>query len=319
MRKLWVLLLLLPALTFSQDFAKVGTVGAQFLKIGVGARAAAMGGAFEGVANDVTAIFWNPAGLVNVEKTSVFISHTTWLADIGFESIAVAKNFEDIGIFGFHVAYLSSGDIERTTVTNPDGGIGNFSTESWYAGLSYATRLTDKFSFGANVKFIRERLDDQSSNAWATDLGAQYHTGFKSLRLAMSIRNFGPEIQLSGDYYDLDNGSPLDEPTEYLPYHFPMTFKLGTAMELVDVENYKVTAAVDVEHPNDNVERICAGAEGVFMKIIALRGGYTFRHDTQGPAFGAGFFWQDQMVIDYSYTDYGVLDWVHRFDFIFNL
>ena len=319
MRKLWVLLLLLPALAFSQDFAKVGTVGAQFLKIGVGARAAGMGGAFEGVANDVTSIFWNPSGLVNVENTSVFISHTQWLADIGFESFAAAKKFDGIGVLGFSVAYLSSGEIERTTVENPDGGIGNFSTESWYAGLSYATKLTNKFAFGANVKFIRERLDDQNSNAWATDLGVQYFTGFRSLRLAMSIRNFGPEIQLSGDYYDLDNGSPLAEPTDYLAYHFPMTFKLGAAMELVDVEEYMVTAAVDVEHPNDNVERICAGAEAVVWKLIAFRGGYTFRHDTQGPAFGAGFFWQDQMVIDYSFTDYGVLDWVHRFDFIFNL
>ena len=220
MRKLWVLLLLLPALAFSQDFAKVGTVGAQFLKIGIGARGAAMGGAYEGVTNDVTSMFWNPSGLVYVENISVFVSHTTWLADMGMEALAVAKKIDGFGVVGLNIGYLGSGDIERTTVENPDGGIGNFSTEHWFAGVTVARHLTDKFAVGGNIKFIRERLDDQSSNSWATDLGAHYYTGFKSLRLAMCVRNFGPEIQLSGDYHDLDNGRPLDNPSEYLPYHF---------------------------------------------------------------------------------------------------
>ncbi len=318
MRKLWVLLLLLPVLAFGQDFAKVGTVGAQFLKIGVGARAAGMAGAFEGVSDDITAIFWNPSGLAKLENLSVFLSHTSYLADIGCEALAVAKNFEDIGVFGFSLFYLGSGDIERTTVQNPDGGIGSFSTEHWYAGLTYARRLTDKFSFGANVKFVRERLDFETSTAWATDLGVQYFTGFKSLRVAMSIRNFGPEIQLSGEYYDLDNGVPLSKPSEYLPYHFPMTFRLGAAMELYEAGPNRLTAALDVEHPNDNLERIRVGMEAVFMDIIALRGGYSFRHDTENLGLGAGFLWEN-FALDYSYTDFGVLDWVHRFDFIFNL
>jgi len=318
MRKLWVLILFLPLLAYGQDFAKVGTVGAQFLKISVGARGAGMGGAYESVANDVTAMFYNPSGLVYVENMSAFLSHTAWLADMGFEALALAKKIPNFGVVGFGIGYLGSGDIERTTVESPDGGIGNFSTEHWFASVSLARRLTDKFSVGGNVKFIRERLDDENSNAWATDLGVTYLTGFKSLRMAMSVRNFGPEIQLSGEYCDLDNGQPLANPSEYLPYHFPMTFKLGAAMELAENEDYRLTGAVDVEHPNDNLERLRVGLEGAVWKKFMLRSGYAFNHDTESLAFGAGFL-LNNMSVDYSYTDYGILDWVHRFDFIFNL
>jgi len=318
MRKLWVLILLLPSLAFSQEFAKSGTVGAQFLKIGIGARGAALGGAYEAVSNDITAVFWNPSGLVNVEGTSVYLSHIEWLAEIGYEALAVSHEFPGIGTFGISIAYMSSGDIERTTVENPDGGIGTFSTEEMLAGITYARKLTDKFSFGATAKFVREKLDDQTSNAWATDLGVMYYTGFHSLRLGMSVRNFGPEIQLSGNYLDYDNGVLQDDPTDYLAYHFPMTFKLGLAMEVMDKEESRITLAADVVHPNDNIERINAGCEAFMWKMLALRGGYTFRHDTAGPAFGAGFYWQ-KLNVNYSYTDYGLLDWVHRFDFTFNL
>ena len=318
MKKLWVLILLLPVAAFGTEFAKVGTVGAQFLKIGIGARGAAMGGAYEAISNDVTAVFWNPSGLVNVKGTSVFISHIEWLADIGYEAIAVARDFPGIGVFGLSVAYMNSGDIERTTVDNPDGGIGTFDVVDMVAGLSYARKLTDKFAFGISAKLVHEKLEEQTSSAWATDMGVMYFTGFHSLRLGMSIRNFGQEIKYSGSYFDLDNGVPQDDPTDYLAYHFPMTFKLGLAMEVLDDGDNRVTLAADVVHPNDNVERINAGAEAFMWKALALRGGYTFRHDTAGPAFGAGFVWQ-KMNVNYSYTDYGLLDWVHRFDFIFNL
>jgi hypothetical protein len=317
MRKLWIILLLIPALVFGQEFAKVGTVGTKFLNIGIGARGAGMGGAFEAVSNDVTSIFHNPAGITNVENYSVFLSHIDWVADSGYDAVAVVKKYPRIGAFGFSLAYMNSGDIERTTVENPDGGIGYFSTDHMFAGLTYARDLSDKFAFGANIKYIHERLDDQASNAWATDFGVRYLTGFHTIRMAMSIRNFGPEIRFPGTYVDLNNGEPSDI-REYLPYHFPMTFKLGLAMELLQDKESRVTLAGDIEHPNDNLERVNMGVEAVYKKMLALRSGYTFKHDTAGLAFGAGFIWQ-KMSIDYSYTDYGLLDWVHRFDFIFNI
>lgn len=318
MRKLCVLLLLIPVAVYGGEIAKVGTVGSQFLKIGIGARGSAMGGAFDAVSDDISAVFWNPSGLVNVSGTSVFLSHIEWLADISYEALAIAKDFGNVGVIGLHIGYLNSGDIQETTLESPGGTGDTYFVDDLLVGITYARRLTDKFAFGANLKFIQERLDDLTSTAWATDLGVTYYTGFKSLRMGMSIRNFGPEIQLSGNYYDYDNGNLLSDPDEYLPYHFPMTFKLGVAMELLDTEDNRVTFAVDLVHPNDNLERFNVGAEAFMWKSIAFRGGYTFLHDSAGPAFGAGFVWQ-KLTLDYSYTDYGILDWVHRFDFIFNL
>ncbi|MBC8205223.1 MAG: PorV/PorQ family protein, partial [FCB group bacterium] len=272
----------------------------------------------DAVSDDITAIFWNPAGLVYMSETSVYLSHISWLAEIEYEAVGIARTFKDIGSFGFSVSYLNSGDIEETTFDEPEGTGDYFTCSDMMLGLTYARRLTDKFSFGFNLKYIREQLDDLVSTAWSTDFGVLYYTDFKSLRLGMSIRNFGPEIRLSGDYYDYDNGTQLSDPSDYLAYHFPMTFKLGAAMELVETEENRVTIAADLVHPNDNLERINTGIEAVLWKTFALRGGYTFRHDTAGPAAGAGFLWKG-MTINYSYSDYGILDWVQRFDFVFNL
>ncbi|MCJ7813542.1 UPF0164 family protein, partial [bacterium] len=96
--------LLIPLLLFGQEFSKTGTAGAQFLKIGVGARGIAMSDAYGAVCNDVSSIFWNPAGLTQISNTSIMIAHTEWLADINYEAVAVAKTVRNIGTIGLSVA-----------------------------------------------------------------------------------------------------------------------------------------------------------------------------------------------------------------------
>jgi long-subunit fatty acid transport protein len=79
----------LPALAgAAQEFEKVGTIGGQFLKIGIGARATAMGSAFVSVADDASAIYWNPAGVARVSKNVATINHAAWLADTSFTQAA---------------------------------------------------------------------------------------------------------------------------------------------------------------------------------------------------------------------------------------
>jgi hypothetical protein len=154
------------------------------------------------------------------------------------------------------------------------------------------------------------------ANAWAVDLGTRYDTGWNTLRLTMAVRNFGPEIQLDGQYYDFNNGERLDEPTEYLPYHFPMMFKVGVAADPYLTETQRVTVAAEVEHPNDNLERLNVGAEYALMESYFLRGGWTLNHDTLGPAAGAGARWKG-FGIDYAWGHYSILESVHRFSISF--
>ena len=95
------LILIFCGTVFSQEFAKVGTAGAQFLKIGVDARAVAMSEAYSAICNDASAIFWNPSGLAFIENTSAIVSHAEWLADINFNAAAIAKTFS-FGIQPLH-------------------------------------------------------------------------------------------------------------------------------------------------------------------------------------------------------------------------
>ena len=357
MKKVFILIIsltLLVAASYSQEFAKVGTAGAQFLKIGVGSRGIAMGEAYDAVCNDASSVFWNPAGLAFVKGQSVMVGHANWIADIKYDAGAYAYNLGAVGVVGLSFAYLNSGDIEETTVEMQEGTGNYFNTANVMFGASFARMLTDRFSLGGNIKYVEEKLADEKATAWGVDLGILYYTGFKSLRLGMSIRNFGPELQFSGTYNDYDNGgwvmdasTNLPEEKEYLPYHMPMTFKISLAYDLLEQENQFLTLAADLAHPNDNVEKLNLGAEYKVMNMLALRVGYTgligvmkreddevenadtdnevtykIQNYTQNLGAGVGLIMNlkgfGQFNLDYAYTDFGVLDWAHRISATFN-
>lgn len=347
-RGIVVIIFLFSNAGWSQEFAKVGTAGAQFLKIGVGARGAAMGEAYDATCNDASSIFWNPAGLAFVKNNSALFSHANWLAGIRHEAGAFAHSLGSLGVVGVSFIHLNSGDIEETTVEMQEGTGEYFTASNLMLGASFARMLTDRFSIGGNIKYIEESLADEKATAWGVDIGLLYYTGFKSLRLGMSIRNFGPELQFSGTFKDYDNGTwVVDTATgkpqqkAYLPYHLPMTFKISLAYDLVEKQNTFLTLAADLAHPNDNVEKLNIGAELKLMRVLALRAGYTGligimnREDsetenldepnevtytvnnyTQNLGAGIGLMLKmpsmGEFNFDYSYTDFGVLDWVHR-------
>ncbi len=346
--------LLVGSASYGQEFAKVGTAGAQFLKIGVGSRGVAMGEAYDAVVNDASAIFWNPAGMASVQRNSAVFSHANWIADIKYDAAAIAHNIPRIGVVGLSFAYLTSGDMMETTVEMQQGTGRYFAATNMMIGASFARMLTDRFSIGGNVKYVEEKLADEKANAWGIDIGTVYWTGFKSLRLGMSIRNFGPELQFAGTFQDYDNGNWVVDATtgepeqkKYLPYHMPMTFKVSLAYDLMERENTLLTLATDLAHPNDNVERLNVGAEMKLMKVLALRVGFTglmgimkredketegidtasevtysIHNYTQNFSAGVGLNMDlkglGSYQFDYAYSDFGVLDWAHRMSLTVN-
>ena len=105
--------------SFSKDDA--GTSTAQFLKLGAGARASAMGDAFVGISDDATAVYWNPAGLNQIENKSVSLMHGFWFEEIFYDWVSYIHPVEDIGTFWLGVQYLSYGDILETDETGLEG------------------------------------------------------------------------------------------------------------------------------------------------------------------------------------------------------
>lgn len=312
------------------QFAKVGTVGLKFLDIGVGGRALAMGEAYAALANDASAVFWNPAGIANINSGDIFLGYTNWPADINLYSAAFAKK-TGMGHIGAHLNILSTGLMNRTTYESPDGGgMGTFAFEDWAAGVSYARYLTDRFAFGTNFKIIREKLADWDETGWAFDFGTYYDTDFKSLRIGMAILNFGPDFRYDvedvdgvpiaspynghADGQDNDGDSYIDNDSEESAVPLPLTFRAGIAFEVLETATSKATVAAEVMHPSDNEERYNFGGEYWFQNLIAFRAGWKINADEGGLTAGAGIKLPvlSGAFFDYAFNDLGKLQGVHR-------
>lgn len=341
--------LLIVATVFSLSVSShattnVGTAGAQFLKIGPGARVDSLGGAFGAIANDVTTIYWNPAGLSQLQKTSFSDTHTVWLADVRYNYLAFATPIEKVGTLGASVTFLNVPDTEITTLNKPDG------TGLWYSAwdtavsLAYSRQLYLKesganLSFGINAKYIHQQIHRENAKGVAIDVGALYHTGWRSLRIGMCFSNFGPEMSFSGP--DLESGTEVageEQIAEYSPhpdttnptrkaeldtveYPLPSNFRLGVAYDLIDNDSNLLTIALDGNHPNDNSERLNLGMEYWYRKTAAIRAGYKFRlgpdrsDDEEGLTLGLGIhlkFGQTMLSLDYAFADFGYLNDAHR-------
>jgi len=329
------LILGLFQVTLAQQFAKVGTAGTQFLKIGTGARNVGLGNACVALVDDATATFWNPGGLAKVENYSVMLSHIRWFADIQLNAVGVAKTLPGIGTIGLSALFLGSGDMDVTTYQFQEGTGETFSKNDMMVGISFSRYLTDKFSFGGTLKYIREDYgtinqisgDDEITSALAFDVGAVYETGFKSLRMGIAIQNFGPEMQIPGKYkdiigFDSKTQEYSTEPEEnYRPYHIPLLFRAGVAYNILETATNTITVAGDLVHLNDNVEQLSLGGEYWFNNLICVRGGYIGNHDSANFSVGGSLNLSLSQLgaasLDYSYTDFGILDFVHQMSMTF--
>ena len=297
---LTTILLVLPSLALAAGFAKVGTFGGQFLKIGVSARATGMGSAFTGVADDATAVFWNPGGLVNVLGNEVSVNHVDWAADTKLSSAILAFNPRSIpGTFAFSVrSYWMDPQLVRTAY-NPEGTGETFDSGMTTFGMSYARFFTDKFSAGFTLNYLHMGLAEAAVNTAAFDFGIMYRIGIKDLKLGMTIQNLGGNFK-----YD-ERESKL-----------PVAFKVGASFNAWKNERQQLAVAAEFQHPSDNLERSNVGIEYSLNRQFFLRTGYHINYDTDGAAFGVGAALptggESRIQADYSGVDMGPLGLLHR-------
>jgi hypothetical protein len=177
---------------------RVGISSLQFLKIGVGARATALGESFVAISNDASALFWNPAGLANTEGNQVFLSHTSYVADISHDFVGASYRLSSSDVVGLSIISLSTNDMAVTDETNPRGNGQMFSYGDIAIGATYARKMTNQFSFGATVKYVEETLDVIKIRTVLVDLGTYYWTGLGSIRFAVVVTNFGSDVSPTG-------------------------------------------------------------------------------------------------------------------------
>lgn len=308
-----ILALFLAPQSQAQDFAPVGTAVAQFLEIGIGARATAMGEAFTALPNDAGAVFWNPAGIVDVQQRSFYTAYNRWPADISIGGASFAVNFGHLGTVALSTTYLMTDEMDVTTIYQPMGTGESFGISNYALGLTYSRYLTDRFSIGFTGKLVNEKYLDYGYTNWALDIGTLYRTSFHGMKLGMSIQHFGPEAQFSGEYIDYSDPKSVDvdKPKTFETYSLPINFRFGACIDLMRNAQHQLISAADMIHSNNNLEQYNFGLEYGFHQTFFLRTGYQFNTDEGGLAFGTGIKF-NILALDYAYTDMGVLQDIHR-------
>ncbi|MBI9069986.1 MAG: PorV/PorQ family protein [Melioribacteraceae bacterium] len=320
-----LLLLIMSNITEAQLTAnlggqRAGISTAQFLKIGVGGRATAMGDAFIAVADDASALYWNPAGLVQgkTNENQVIFSHNEWVIDIKHEFAGVVYHFSDNDAIGVSFTSLHMEDMPVTTEFNPFGTGEYFSVGDLAFGLSYSKKLTSQFSFGATFKYMESTLDRLKMRGVMVDLGTYYWTGLGTSRFAVTVTNFGNQLAPDGEVVLWGNRKKSDW-QEFSP---PTMFRIGFALEPYMTDEHRVTTSIQLNHPNDNSENVSLGAEYSWKEIFYLRSGYRFNADSKDYTFGAGLKVPAgiaNVTVDYSYSNLMDLGSAHRFSILLGL
>ncbi|PKN75146.1 MAG: hypothetical protein CVU49_04815 [Candidatus Cloacimonetes bacterium HGW-Cloacimonetes-2] len=316
-----VLLLSLPGLMLAKPFGKTGTAGMQFLKLGIDARAIGMGEAYTSVTDDVSSVFWNPAGLAPANENQVFASHTNWPASImhEFAAATMTNGVQTAAIYG-SVLHMDKMDITDEETFGPTGE--QFTNSSMAFGIAVGQTFTNKFSAGIGIKYLRENLYEYGVNSYAFDLGSMYNTGWKNVKIGMALRNFGPDIRYRVDddedgsfdedpfdLFDNDGDGVIDEDGLELDSKVPMSFSLGISGDIMRNDTSHWIASLQLDNVIDRKETWNVGTE-YRLGNLYLRAGYQLNYDTNGVSFGVGYQVPSSVGIfniDYAYTDMGYL------------
>jgi len=275
-----------------KEFKRVGKSGFSFLKISPSARAAGMGDAFTAIANDVTAIFYNPAGLTQLTGTDFSFGYTNWLVGSKLFSGAIARPIGRQSVIGLSVIQFAPQAFEETTILEPTGTGRMVSVGDISVALAYAVKLTNDLSFGFKSQYIQEWIDTDKASGVAIDFSTHYFTGYRDLSIAMIMKNFGPESKYLTDKFKL-----------------PLYFNINSAMSVIGskTDAFNLMASVESAFATDFRDRYHVGLELNFFNTYSLRSGYKFFYDTEDFTLGAGMklkVKKNTILIDIAYSNF---------------
>lgn len=338
-----VMVLIISTAGYSQKPYRIGTTSANFLEIGVGSIGNAMGDAQVANVNDLTSIYWNPAGLGFLERNEAVFSLQPWVVDISHSFVGAGLVLPGIGTLALGLTALGYGDIEVTNLVFQDGTGESYTANEMAVSLSFGRRLVQWFSFGASAKYVNSSIWHMSASTFAVDLGVIVSTEFFSptgnredgMRIGMSISNYGGRMRYDGidlmnpiDISPDEEGHFRDTPGLFRvsSWELPLIFRIGFAINPVVIDNHRITFSADALHPNNNSESVNVGAQYALnvpsFGEFFIRGGYKalFMEDSEyGPTFGGGVTMRMAptlgMKVDYAYRTMGVLGDVHSYTF----
>ncbi|MFA6091629.1 MAG: PorV/PorQ family protein [Elusimicrobiota bacterium] len=280
-----------------------GTTSANFLKLGGGARAVALGGAFTALADDANAIAYNPAGLAVLRRQELSLMHNEYMDGIRQEWAVYALPSQEYGTFAAAANVLSVAPFAAYDAG--DHPTGEVSAQDSSYGLAYARSFGKVLHVGAGAQMISSQLADHNARTSSFDAGMIYEPPITGLRLAAALLHAGAGMRF------VEESSPL-----------PRTLKVGVAYTpLRMVRNRHVlTICTDVEDSEDRGLNGAFGLEYESHHMVALRFGWRGIQDAGlGLSAGLGVFFNDEglgrlpeLRFDYTFVDMGGLTQAHR-------
>lgn len=293
-----LVMLLLASTAHAGGDLKIGSAGAQHLRIPIGSRGTAMGGSTVANSYGLDAIYWNPAGASSIEGTEVMWSNRQYIADIDINYFAGARRVGDFGVLGFNAKITSMDDEIVRTVDFPAGTGATFSSSFAVVGATFARTLTDRVSMGVNGNIIYEKIAEQTGMGAAFDIGFSYDPGWQNLKFGAVIKNLGPKMRYDGPGFDLDtetgddpNSLPHTTRSRSSSFEIPSYVQLGAAYKVMQQAKNSVDLSGTFQSNNFSEDEWRVGGEYAYDGKLFLRGGYTASRQEDylfGASFGAG-------------------------------
>ena len=280
--------LILPAALIAQastanagGLDRIGTAGAQELRIPVGAASTAIGGSTVALGNGIANMFYNPASLAAVDENQALVSYSTYLADAKVNYGAVSTKIGGQGNIAFSVKVLNVGDIVVTTEAAPEGTGEILNPNFAVLGVTYGRRMTDRVLLGIAGAYVSEKVAEVSASGFAVDLGVQYDTGWRGLRFGFAMKNVGPSMQFDGPNLEQRIQVPGDDPSaqphvvrlQSTSFEIPSYLQIGVSYDLPMGERH-ATLFGAFQGNNFSTDEYRVGAEFPIGDWLALRGGY---------------------------------------------
>jgi len=307
-----------------------GQVGFRFLENPVSAEAIGRGALGVVLTQNANTVFWNPAGLGWLNGRMDFgVNYTNGIADINHSSVAAALKLGNTSYLSVDGFFMDYGTLNGTVRAENDQGFeetGGFSPNAYALGISFAQRVSNRFSYGVRLKYANQNLGTawvgeivdsslvRSKKTYAMgeptlDVGAIYDFQAYGLRFGAVMKNVSREVRYEEDRF------PLPYAVSFSMSFQPLSFfsESATSKSLV--------FGFETEHPRDFKERLKFGAEYYIQNILIVRGGYMDNYDERGLTFGLGVrppeYFNSRIRVDYAYQAFGLFGAAHYISFGF--
>ncbi|MDA7580120.1 MAG: PorV/PorQ family protein [Crocinitomicaceae bacterium] len=266
---------------------RVGSAGASHLLVNPWARSSALGDASIASSNGLEATFTNIAGLAFTENTELKFNYSNWMgnAGIAFNSAGIAQRVSENDVIAVSVQSMNFGDIQITTVANPEGNIGFFSPRANVFNLGYARSFSQSIYGGINFKVISESISNLKANGVAIDAGIRYVTGEQDqIKFGITLKNIGPVMKYKGDglanqinYVSTDVLATLEQRSA--TYEMPSLLSIGGSYDFIFDENNKLGVALGFTANSFSSDQYRIGADYKMTTeklAFSLRGGFVY-------------------------------------------